>query len=133
MREENKMDKRQIKNDSYNGFLQGYIRLVENLLDHCIDMVQVGIEQEGVESYRKFIDSMYDFELALSSLCLVLRKMDENNFIDLPQQIRYDVNSLIHSNRFRFLNKNSLEVYSKRGKEIVDLHALLEFSRSSLN
>lgn len=127
------MDKRQIKNDSYNGFLQGYIRLVENLLDHCIDMVQVGIEQEGVESYRKFIDSMYDFELALSSLCLVLRKMDENNFIDLPQQIRYDVNSLIHSNRFRFLNKNSLEVYSKRGKEIVDLHALLEFSRSSLN
>ncbi|WP_249029731.1 hypothetical protein [Tannockella kyphosi] len=123
------MDRRKIKATSYHDFLTGYIKLVENLLDCCENKIQEGIENEGAQAYRDFIDAVYDFEISLASLCLVLRKMDENNFIHLTQQIRYDVNSLIHSNRFRFLSKYSLEVYSKRGKEIVDLQALLKYAK----
>ena len=58
--------------------------------------------------------------------------MAENMFIQLPAEIRKDMNSIIHSNRFEFDDQDIIYVYSQKGKEEVSLKGLLLFARSVL-
>lgn len=66
-----------------------------------------------------------DLELSLATLCILLRKMSENQFITLEQDLRRDMNSIIHSNRFEF--DHEVIVYSQKGREEVDLEKILSF------
>ena len=56
----------------------------------------------------------------------------ENLFIVTPDELRKDMNSIIHSNRFEY-NRLEVIVYSQKGKEHVDLNALLAFCHHILS
>ena len=63
-------------------------------------------------------------------MCILLRKMSENKFIELPTDLRRDMNSIIHSNRFDY--DEDVIVYSQKGREEVDLNQLLLFCKDVL-
>ena len=48
------------------------------------------------------------------------------------EDIRRDINSIIHSNKFEYHDHDRIYVYSQKGKEPVDLNNLLRFARSIL-
>ena len=73
-----------------------------------------------------------DLELSLATLCILLRKMSENLMIVTPPELRRDMNSIIHSNKFEYHDHDRIYVYSQKGKEPVDLNNLLRFARSIL-
>lgn len=73
-----------------------------------------------------------DLELSLATLCILLRKMSENLMIVTPPELRRDMNSIIHSNRFEY-NRLEVIVYSQKGREPVDLRGLLRFCHSLLD
>ena len=73
-----------------------------------------------------------ELELSLATLCILIRKMSENLYIQLPHELRRDINSLIHSNRFEFDN-NGIIVYSQKGKEDIQLDDLLIFAKDIIH
>ncbi|WRK54113.1 hypothetical protein SD457_03395 [Coprobacillaceae bacterium CR2/5/TPMF4] len=50
----------------------------------------------------------------MASLCILLRKMSENMFIHIDEEIRRDINSIIHSNKFEYHDHEKIYVYSKK-------------------
>ena len=93
--------------------------------------IKEGIFDEHVIQ-KDLIRAYFDLELALASLCILLRKMSENLFIHIDEDIRRDINSIIHSNKFKYQYHERIDVYSQKGKEPVDLNDLLLFARSIL-
>lgn len=81
---------------------------------------------------RDRIQTLFDLELSLASICILLRKMAENQFIVLSNDMRKDVNSVIHSNRFEYKDDDTLYVYSQKGKEEVCVKQLILFVESVL-
>lgn len=75
--------------------------------------------------------TILDLELSLADLCILLRKMSENLFIQIDKELRRDMNSIIHSNRFEYYQE--VIVYSQKGREEVDLKALLAFCHQILS
>lgn len=126
------MNKREIKEECYLDMLEDEINSVEAVLNH-IEKVKKkeGIFDEMVIQ-KDLVRAYFDLELALASLCILLRKMAENLFIHISEDIRRDINSIIHSNKFDYCNQESIFVYSQKGKEPVDLINLLRFARSIL-
>ena len=126
------MNKRLIKEECYLDMLEDEINSVDAVLNY-IDKLK---EKKGVfddEVIQKdLIHSYFDLELALASLCILLRKMSENMFIHIDEEIRGDINSIIHSNRFEY-NRLEVIVYSQKGRELVDLRGLLRFCHSVLD
>ena len=76
--------------------------------------------------------AILDLELSLATLCILLRKMSENLMVVIPSELRRDINSIIHSNRFEY-NRLEVIVYSQKGRELVDLRGLLRFCHSVLD
>lgn len=126
------MNKREIKEDCYLDMLEDEINSVEAVLNH-IEKVNKkdGIFDSDVIQ-KDLIRAYFDLELALASLCILLRKMSENLFIQIDEDIRRDINSIIHSNKFEYHDHEKIFVYSQKGKELVDLINLLRFARSIL-
>lgn len=126
------MNKREIKEDCYLDMLEDEINSVEAVLNH-IEKVN---KKEGIFDsdviQKDLIRAYFDLELALASLCILLRKMSENLFIQIDEDIRRDINSIIHSNKFEYHDHEKIFVYSQKGKELVDLINLLRFARSIL-
>lgn len=126
------MNKREIKEDCYLDMLEDEINSVEAVLNH-IEKVN---KKEGIFDrdviQKDLIRAYFDLELALASLCILLRKMSENLFIQIDEDIRRDINSIIHSNKFEYHDHEKIFVYSQKGKEPVDLINLLSFARSIL-
>ena len=89
-----------------------------------------GIFDEDV-IYKDTVKTTLDLELSLVSACIILRKMSENLYITIPNDLRRDLNSIIHSNRFDY--DDMLVVYSQRGREEIDLDSLLHFCRTVLS
>ncbi|RHM60871.1 MULTISPECIES: hypothetical protein [Coprobacillaceae] len=126
------MDNRQLKKDCYLDLLDDAIVDVEaiyNQLNRLAANNQT-IDEKVIKKDK--IKTKYQLELSLASLCILLRKMAENMFIQLPAEIRKDMNSIIHSNRFEFDDQDIIYVYSQKGKEEVSLKGLLLFARSVL-
>lgn len=125
------MNKRTIKLECYNEMLEDGINSVESVLNYINKIKdKVGIfENEILE--KDIIRAQFDLELSLASMCILLRKMAENNFIVIDSETRRDINSIIHSNKFVFKDSD-LFVYSQKGEEIVNLEGLLSFARSKL-
>ena len=126
------MNKRLIKEECYLDMLEDEINSVDAVLNY-IDKLK---EKKGVfddEVIQKdLIHSYFDLELALASLCILLRKMSENMFIHIDEEIRRDINSIIHSNKFEYHDHEKIYVYSKKGKEPIELSRLMQFVRSIL-
>ena len=126
------MNKRLIKEECYLDMLEDEINSVDAVLNY-IDKLK---EKKGVfddEVIQKdLIHSYFDLELALASLCILLRKMSENMFIHIDEEIRRDINSIIHSNKFEYHDHEKIYVYSKKGKEPIELSRLKQFARSIL-
>lgn len=125
------MNKRTIKLECYNEMLEDGINSVESVLNYINKIKdKVGVfENEILE--KDIIRAQFDLELSLASMCILLRKMAENNFIVIDSETRRDINSIIHSNKFVFKDSD-LFVYSQKGEEIVNLEGLLSFARSKL-
>lgn len=126
------MNKREIKEECYLDMLEDELNSVEAVLNH-IDKVlkKEGIFDEQVIQ-KDLIRAYFDLELALASMCILLRKMAENLFIHIDNDIRRDINSIIHSNKFEYQDHERIYVYSQKGREPVDLSNLLQFARSIL-
>ena len=126
------MNKRLIKEECYLDMLEDEINSVDPVLNY-IDKLK---EKKGVfddEVIQKdLIHSYFDLELPLASLCILLRKMSENMFIHIDEEIRRDINSIIHSNKFEYHDHEKIYVYSKKGKEPIELSRLMQFARSIL-
>ena len=126
------MNKREIKEECYLDMLEDELNSVDAVLNH-IEKVEIkeGIFDEHVIQ-KDLIRAYFDLELALASLCILLRKMSENLFIHIDEDIRRDINSIIHYNKFEYHDHDRIYVYSQKGKEPVDLNNLLRFARSIL-
>ena len=125
------MNKREIKEECYLDMLEDEINSVEAVINHIKKIRnKIGIFDEAVLQ-KDIIRAQFDLELALASLCILLRKMSENIFIHIDVETRKDINSIIHSNKFEFKD-NKLSVYSQKGRELVNINNLLVFARSIL-
>ncbi len=87
------------------------------------------ITYSGKSFDLKFLKTKCQLELSLASLCIILRKMCENQFITLNQERRKDINSIIHSNRFDFFEDYKVYVYSQKGQEEVNIIQLLDYAK----
>lgn len=124
--------KKELKRLCYLEALQDNVVGVEMILNR-FDQID---EKKGVfDSYILTHDrtkTILDLELSLATLCILLRKMSENLMIVTPQELRRDMNSIIHSNRFEY-DRSEVIVYSQKGKEVVDLRGLMRFCHSILD
>ena len=103
------MNKRQIKLSCYLDQINIEIIEVEMVLNQLNRLKnQMNISNRIVE--RDLLKTKCQLELSLAALCILLRKMCENQFIILNQERRKDINSIIHSNRFDFFEDD--KVYS---------------------
>ena len=126
------MNRRMVKQECYLDMLEEAINSVESVLNY-IDRIKdkVGVFNDDILQ-KDAIRAQFDLELALASLSILLRKMAENNFIEIDSETRRDINSIIHSNRFEY-NRLEVIVYSQKGRELVDLRGLLRFCHSVLD
>ena len=125
------MDKRELKRKCYIEALKDaviHVDMVLNQLKKIED--KKGIFDEDI-LYKDQLQSVLDLELSLVNVGIILRKMSENLFINIPQDIRRDINSLIHSNRFDY--DFDIYVYSQKGKEKLELDILLDFCKDVLS
>ncbi|MEG0276322.1 MAG: hypothetical protein RR630_04760 [Coprobacillus sp.] len=123
--------KREIKEMCYLETLETSVVSVEMILNRLNQIEsKKGVFDLNILAKDKAI-TVLDLELSLATTCILLRKMAENLFITIPEELRKDLNSIIHSNRFEY--ENEVVVYSQKGKEEVDLNHLLTFCHSILS
>ncbi len=120
------MRKRELKESCYLEVLESHVVSVEMILNRINQIQSVKGKFDDYILQHDKMKTILDLELALATLCVLLRKMAENHFIDLEGDLRRDVNSIIHSNRFEY-TPIGVVVYSQKGRESVDLNQLLVF------
>ena len=125
-------NKRELKRLCYMKALEDNVVGVEMILNR---FNQIDNKKGVFDSYILTHDrtkAILDLELSLATLCILLRKMSENLMVVIPSELRRDINSIIHSNRFEY-NRLEVIVYSQKGREPVDLRGLLRFCHSVLD
>lgn len=125
-------NKRELKRLCYMEALEDNVVGVEMILNR---FNQIDNKKGVFDSYILTHDrtkAILDLELSLATLCILLRKMSENLMVVIPTELRRDINSIIHSNRFEY-NRLEVIVYSQKGREPVDLRGLLRFCHSLLD
>ena len=124
------MDKREMKRLCYYEALEKSVISVEMVLNRLNQIESKdGIFDKDILLKDK-TKTILDLELSLAGLCILLRKMTENLFIQVTTELRRDMNSIIHSNRFEY--DQEVIVYSQKGREEVDLKTLLAFCHDKL-
>jgi len=125
------VNKRDLKIRCYKESLEDSLISVEMTLNHFnkIKEKMGQFDEKILES--DYVKTTIQLELTLSNLCIIIRKMTENNIITIDSDLRVDINSIIHSNRFDY-QKNVI-VYSRKGEEKVDLGRILDFSHEILS
>lgn len=119
-------------------------RFADNL-DNTLDNVEMILTHiNNMESKRGTIEDRFinaelknsyiDLEIAMALSAVILRKLSESQFIDLKGNMRNDINTLIHSNRFEY-NKRSEKVfvYSQKSTEVVDVDAFISYGRKIID
>lgn len=127
--ENKRKQRRKVKKQCFLDAVEKEINNVEIIINHIdktfarediIDMKY--IEQDLEESY-------FDLEISLGLLAVLLRKMSENSYIELPQSVRDDINALIHSAKFVYdEDSRFIRVYSRKGEEQIQLSHFLDFA-----
>lgn len=124
-------NKRDLKRLCYMEALEDNVVSVEMILNRLNQIEQKkGIFDAYILEHDRS-KTILDLELSLATLCILLRKMSENLIIITPDEMRRDMNSIIHSNRFEY-SRLEVVVYSQKGKEQVDLNGLLNFCHAVL-
>ena len=124
------MDQREMKRLCYDEALEKSVISVEMVLNRLNQIESKdGVFDKDILLKDK-TKTILDLELSLAGLCILLRKMTENLFIQVTTELRRDMNSIIHSNRFEY--DQEVIVYSQKGREEVDLKALLAFCHDKL-
>ena len=124
------MDKREMKRLCYYEALEKSVISLEMVLNRLNQIESKdGVFDKDILLKDK-TKTILDLELSLAGLCILLRKMTENLFIQVTTELRRDMNSIIHSNRFEY--DQEVIVYSQKGREEVDLKALLAFCHDKL-
>ena len=124
------MSRRNLKKDSYIDALNESLISVEKTLNLLRRLESNRLNIDETIILKDISKTILDLELNLASMCILLRKMSENKFIDLPTDLRRDMNSIIHSNRFDY--DEDVIVYSQKGREEVNLNDLLGFCETVL-
>ena len=124
------MKQRELKEVCYMEVLQESLVGVEKTLNQLkrLESNQGLIDKDIIE--KDISKTILDLELSLASMCILLRKMSENKFITIPSDLRRDMNSIIHSNRFDY--NGHIEAFSQKGKEEIELDELLMFTKEVL-
>ena len=125
------MDNRSLKKEIYLEQLSHSIVSVEMVCNQ-LNRLQNNDDIDQQFIIKDLIRTRFQLELSLASLCIILRKMNENAFLQLHPERRKDINSIIHSNKFEFNNEHYIYVYSQKGKEDVDLLELIDYAKSFL-
>ncbi len=125
------MDKRELKYRCYMEALEKSAVSVEIILNRLVQIDDKKGIIDDVVLMKDKRKTILDLELSLADLCILLRKMSENLFIQIDKELRRDMNSIIHSNRFEYYQE--VIVYSQKGREEVDLKALLAFCHQILS
>ncbi|MBM6842224.1 hypothetical protein H6A03_11995 [[Clostridium] spiroforme] len=125
------MSNRKIKKECYFEQLNNALISVEMVFNQ-LRKLNDNDEIDRTIIIKDMIRTKFQLELSLASLCIILRKMNENDFIKLNQARRKDVNSIIHSNKFEFIDEHQIFVFSQKGKEEVDLYELIDYAKSFL-
>lgn len=123
-----RMNKRQIKLSCYLEQLNIEVVKVEMILNQ-LNRLKNNQEIANYIIERDLLKTKCQLELSLASLCIILRKMCENQFITLNQERRKDINSIIHSNRFDFFEDDKVYVFSQKGQEEVNIIQLLDYAK----
>ena len=124
-------NKRELKRLCYMEALEDNVVGVEMILNR---FNQIDNKKGVFDSYILTHDrtkAILDLELSLATLCILLRKMSENLMVVIPSELRRDINSIIHSNKFE-VEDGKVIVYSQKGEELVNIDNLLSFARSIL-
>lgn len=124
------MNRRNLKKDCYIDALNESLISVEKTLNLLRRLQNNRLNIEEAVVLKDISKTILDLELNLASMCILLRKMAENKFIELPSDLRRDMNSIIHSNRFDY--DEDIIVYSQKGREEVNLNDLLIFCKEIL-
>ena len=119
------MNKRQIKLSCYLEQLNIEVVKVEMILNQ-LNRLKNNQEIANYIIERDLLKTKCQLELSLASLCIILRKMCENQFITLNQERRKDI---IHSNRFDFFEDDKVYVFSQKGQEEVNIIQLLDYAK----
>ncbi len=125
------MNKRDLKIRCYKESLEDSLISVEMTLNHFNKIKEKMGQFDEKILEGDYVKTTIQLELTLSNLCIIIRKMTENNIITIDSDLRVDINSIIHSNRFDY-QKNVI-VYSRKGEEKVDLGRILDFSHEILS
>lgn len=125
------MSKRELKKLCYLEALEKSVVSVEILLNRLNQIESRKGVFDEIILLKDQTKTILELELSLASMCILLRKMSENMLIVLPQELRKDMNSIIHSNRFEY--DHEVIVYSQKGREEVDLDVLLIFCHTILS
>ena len=125
------MDNRHLKKEIYLEQLNQAIISVEMVFNQLNRLSNNNdINQQYI--VKDLMRTRFQLELSLASLCIILRKMNENAFLQLHPERRKDINSIIHSNKFEFNDEHYIYVYSQKGKEDVNLLELIDYANSFL-
>lgn len=124
------MSRRNLKKDSYYDALNESLISVEKTINLLRRLENNRLNIDEAIVLKDISKTILDLELNLASMCILLRKMSENKFIELPTDLRRDMNSIIHSNRFDY--DEDIIVYSQKGREEVNLNDLLLFCKDVL-
>lgn len=125
------MDNRALKKEIYLEQLNNAVISVEMVFNQ-LRRLKNNSEIDSQFVLRDTIKTKFQLELSLASLCIILRKMNENAFLNLEHERRKDINSIIHSNKFEFVDEHKIYVFSQKGKEDVDLYELIYYAKSFL-
>ena len=113
------MDKRELKYRCYMEALEKSVVSVEIILNRLVQIDDKKGIIDDVVLMKDKRKTILDLELS------------ENLFIQIDKELRRDMNSIIHSNRFEYYQE--VIVYSQKGREEVDLKALLAFCHQILS
>ena len=104
------MDNRHLKKEIYLEQLNQAIISVEMVFNQLNRLSNNNdINQQYI--VKDLMRTRFQLELSLASLCIILRKMNENAFLQLHPERRKDINSIIHSNKFEFNDVHYIYVY----------------------
>lgn len=123
----NTMNARELKALCYIEALENAIASSEMIMNHLVQLSEREGEVQEHILRKDRIKTILNLELSLADYCILLRKMQENKFIAYDEDVRMDINSIIHSNRFEY--EEEVVVYSQRGREKVNLPQLLQYGK----
>lgn len=126
------MDKRLFRKQRYQDRLEGTIHDVEVIMNRIIKLntKYESIDNEIIESD---LESCYcDLELSMALMAVIIRKLVENQFTKITDEDRSDINALIHSNRFDFMDEHVV-VFSRTSKESIDIQHFIDLGKDILN